>query len=61
MNNILEILIIILSGVGSVAFIIWYFFFASRKHSCKSCGVCKEEIIKDIKAINSAEKDKMNG
>lgn len=61
MNNVLEILIIVLAGTGSAAFIIWYFFFGSRRNSCKSCGVCKEEILKNIKAMDSAGKDKANG
>ena len=58
MNSVLEIFIIVLAGTGSAAFIVWYFFFASRRHKCNSCAACREEIMEKIKAMESAETDR---
>jgi hypothetical protein len=52
MYNILEIIIIILAGLGSIAYLARYFFISSRANNqCSGCGGCgnsKKEIFSKI-------------
>jgi len=54
MYNILEIIIIILAGLGSIAYLARYFFIYSRANNqCSGCGGCgnlkKRNFFKDFK------------